>query len=211
MTTTALHWRLAASNVPNAISLARLVAAPVLLAAALRAQQDLFTWLLLACLLSDIADGLIARGFALASELGARLDSAADMAVFYVAVFGVFVFQGDFVFTHWVPILAVIGLYVVEVVAALARYGRISSFHTVLTRLSAYAQGGFVLSLFLWGYSPMLFWAAIGLSVLAYTEELAIVWLLPQWRADVRGLYWLCRSSDATVAASTQPCALDRR
>src|SRR5215510_3304535 len=94
---TTLDWRIAATNVPNAISAARLAAAPVLLGAVLRGQQDLFTWLLLACLLSDIADGLIARGFAITSEIGAGLDSIADMAVFYIAVFGAFVFQADFV------------------------------------------------------------------------------------------------------------------
>jgi phosphatidylglycerophosphate synthase len=191
MTVTTFDWRLAAANVPNAISAARLAAAPVLLAAALRGQQDVFTWLLLACLLSDITDGLIARGFAITSELGARLDSAADMAIFSVAIFGVFVFQADFVARHYPPVAFVIGLYGAEVTAALARYGRISSFHTFLTRLSAYAQGGFVMSLFLWGYSGALFWPAISISVLAYAEELAIVWLLPQWEADVRGLYWV--------------------
>ena len=197
MSTTTLDWRLAAANVPNAISAARLAAAPVLLAAALRGQQDLFTWLLLTCLLSDIADGLIARGFAITSEIGARLDSAADMAIFSIAIFGVFVFQADFVSLHYLPVVFVIGLYVAEVIAALARYGRISSFHTLLTRISAYAQGGFVMSLFLWGYSAALFWPAIAVTVLAYTEELTMVWLLPQWEADVRGLYWVLRRPQA--------------
>lgn len=191
MSTTTFDWRLAGSHVPNGISVARLAAAPVLLGAALCAQQDLFTWLLLGCLVSDIADGLIARGFAITSELGARLDSSADMAVFCIAILGVFVFQADFVSRHYVPILCVIGLYVVEVAAAVWRYGRISSFHTVLTRVSAYAQGAFVMSLFLWGYSASLFWSAIAVTVLAYTEELVIVWQLPEWEADVRGLYWI--------------------
>jgi phosphatidylglycerophosphate synthase len=186
-----LDWRTIGGNVPNAISFLRLAAAPVLLAAVLNSQQELFAWLLLACLVSDIADGLIARGFEMTTPLGARLDSAADMAVFATATFGVFVFQGDFVSRHYAAILCVIGLYVVEVAAAVWRYGRISSFHTVLTRMSAYAQGAFVMSLFLWGYSPTLFRAAIAVSMLAYTEELAIVWILSEWESDVRGLYWI--------------------
>jgi phosphatidylglycerophosphate synthase len=186
-----LDWRAIGGNVPNAISFLRLAAAPVLLAAVLNARQALFAWLLLACLVSDIVDGLIARGFEMTSQLGARLDSAADMAVFAAAMLGIFVFQGDFVSRHYAAVLCVVGLYVVEVAGAMWRYGRISSFHTVLTRMSAYAQGAFVMSLFLWGYSPTLFRAAIAVSLLAYTEELAIVWMLSEWEADVRGLYWI--------------------
>jgi phosphatidylglycerophosphate synthase len=195
MKSATLDWRAVASNVPNAISTMRLAATPFLLYEALAGGRDAFKWILLACLLSDIADGLIARGFDLASDLGARLDSAADLLVFSIGTFGLFVFEGDFLSRHWVPIVCVITLYVFEVIAALVRYGRISSFHTVLTRVSAYALGTFVMSLFCWGYSAPLFWAAIALSVLAYIEELAIVWVLAEWRTDVRGLFWILRGS----------------
>ena len=71
-------WR----QIPNVISSARLAATPVLLYAAIERQAGLFRWLLLACLASDILDGLVARIFHLRSELGARLDSIADMIVF---------------------------------------------------------------------------------------------------------------------------------
>src|SRR5262245_7438095 len=121
------------------------------------------------------------------------------MAIFTVALFGVVVFQADFLAARLLPVLLVLALYVAEVVAALARYGRISSFHTVLTRMSAYAQGAFVVSLFVLGYSPALFWLTVVVSVLAYAEELTIVWLLPQWQADVGGLYWILRRSRAGV------------
>ena len=195
MKSAAFDWGALVSNIPNAISASRLAATPLLLYEALAGGRGAFKWILLACLLSDIADGLIARGFDLTSELGARLDSAADLLVFSIGAVGLFAFEGAFLSRHYAPILCVIALYVVEVIAALVRYGRISSFHTVLTRVSAYTLGIFVMSLFLWGYSASLFWAAIALSVLAYTEELAIVWMLPEWRADVRGLFWIRRGS----------------
>ena len=32
----------------------------------------------------------------------------------------------------------------------------------------------------------------VAVSLAAYFEEIAIIaWVLPQWRADVRGRYWL--------------------
>ena len=51
----------------------------------------------------------------------------------------------------------------------------------------------FVAVLFLHGFVPWLFYAAIGVAVLSNLEEYALLALLPEWRADVRGLWWLRR------------------
>jgi CDP-diacylglycerol--glycerol-3-phosphate 3-phosphatidyltransferase len=167
------------------------LATPVLLYAAIAKEPGLFKWLLLACLLSDIADGLIARAFNLRSQLGARLDSIADMIVFAIGIFGLYAFQAGVLARHWIPLAVVVGLYLVEAAGALWRYGRISSFHTILVRISAYAQGIFVMSLFLFGYMAWVFYSMIVLTVLAYGEELVLLFLLPEWTADVRGIYWV--------------------
>ena len=180
-------WR----NIPNAISLTRLLATPVLLGTVLCRRQEFFKWLLLACLLSDILDGLIARAFNLRSKIGASLDSIADMLVCVIGMAGLFMFQSEFLAAHYAEILIVPSLYAVEVMAAILRYGKISSFHTVLNRIAAYAQGMFVISLFLWGYRGWIFQPTIALTVLAYSEELVLLYLLPKWRSDVPGLYWV--------------------
>jgi CDP-diacylglycerol--glycerol-3-phosphate 3-phosphatidyltransferase len=155
------------------------------------ARRELFQWLLLACLLSDILDGLIARMFHLSSRLGAFLDSIADMLVTVIAVLGLFVFQKKFLAAHVGPLTVVVVLYAIEMLAALVRYGRLSSFHTVLVRVAAYLQGIFIMSLFLWGYGAGLFYAMVAISVVAYAEELVLLYVLPKWTADVRGLYWV--------------------
>lgn len=128
-------------NIPNAISLARLLATPVLLWMVLLHRQELFKWLLLACLLSDILDGWIARAFELRSKRGASLDSLADLLVALNMVLGLFVFQREFLAVHYREVLLVVGLFAIEAIAAILRYGRISSFHTTLNRIAAYAQG----------------------------------------------------------------------
>jgi phosphatidylglycerophosphate synthase len=156
-------------------------------------RRELFQWLLLACLLSDILDGLIARIFHLSSPLGAFLDSLADMLVSIIAVLGLFAFQKEFLAAHFGPLAIVVALYAAEMLAALVRYGRLSSFHTVLVRVAAYLQGIFIMSLFLWGYMAPTFYVMVAISVVAYTEEFALLYLLPKWTADVRGLYWALR------------------
>lgn len=178
-------WR----NVPNAISIARLCATAVLLFAALLRHAELFKWLLLACLLSDILDGLIARAFHVTSKLGASLDSIADVTTMLMAMLGVAVFQRAFLSEHFTAVLVVIAFYVGELIAALIRYGKLSSFHTLLDRVAAYAAGIFIMSLFLWGYQAWLFQIAVTVYIVALTEEMLLIWLLPEWRSDVWSVF----------------------
>jgi phosphatidylglycerophosphate synthase len=186
-------------NTPNAISLARLLATPILLGTVLWRHSEFFKWLLLACLLSDIVDGLIARVFRLRSPLGATLDSTADLLVTIIMIAGVCVFQRQFVIAHFWEISAAVALFVLELIAAFWRYGRISSYHTILNRIAAYAQGIFVVSLFLWGYQAWLFHPMIAMTISAALEELLLLWVLPESRVDVRGLYWVL-SNRVTVS-----------
>jgi len=183
----ALHaiWR----NTPNAISIARLCATAFLLAAVLQHEIDLFKWLLLACLLSDILDGLIARTFHLTSKVGAALDSAADMLTVLIGLFGVYVFQRAFVDEHFTGVLIVAVFYITEIVASVLRYGRLSSFHTLLDRVTAYASGIFVMSLFLWGYHGWLFQLTVLVYVVSLTEEMILICILPTWKTDVGNIF----------------------
>lgn len=83
------------------------------------------------------------------------------------------------------------GLYIAEVVASLWRYGRVSSFHTVLARVAAFIGGVFVMSLFIWGYQDWLYQRTILVYVLALAEEMLLIYLLPEWQSDVGGIYRL--------------------
>ena len=178
-------------NIPNALSAARIGATPVLGYLAAAGAEHYFTWVLVPALLTDIADGLIARRFGLTSRLGALLDSIGDALLFFVALFGVWVFYPELLHTHAVAGLLLLGLWIVEIVAALIRYGRPSSFHTYLSKAAAYLLGISIGVLFLWGLPVALLYLAVAASVAANLEELALICLLPQWRPNVRGLYWV--------------------
>jgi phosphatidylglycerophosphate synthase len=185
-------------NVPNGISLARLLATPILISTVIFRRPDLFKWLLLACLLSDILDGLIARIFKLRSRLGATIDSIADIFVTIIMVAGVWAFHEPFVRAHALAISLAVGLFLLEIIISFWRYGRISSYHTIVNRISVYAQGIFVMSLFLWGYQSWLFYPMIILAIAASLEEFLLLYLLPECRMDVRGLYWVLSNREIT-------------
>jgi CDP-diacylglycerol--glycerol-3-phosphate 3-phosphatidyltransferase len=180
-------------QLPNVLSSARALAVPVLLVLALGEQRVAFTWVLIPALLTDVLDGWIARAFHLESRIGAVLDSVADSLMLFVAVFGVWVFHPDVIRGHaWLCGIAV-GLWLLEDVLALLRYRRLSSFHTYLSKLVANLLGLFIGWLFLFGFEPWLLWLAAGASIVASLEELALLMVLTEWRADVRGLWWVLR------------------
>jgi phosphatidylglycerophosphate synthase len=80
-------------HLPNAITVVRLLAVPVLAWLAWRRAEPAFGALLVAALVSDILYGWIARRFGLGTRLGALLDSIADTALFFVAAYGMLVFH----------------------------------------------------------------------------------------------------------------------
>jgi phosphatidylglycerophosphate synthase len=180
-------------HLPNALSIARILATPVLVALAAHGSGTAFTWVLVPALLSDIADGLIARVFHLQSKLGALLDSIGDTLLLLTSFYGAWVFHPEVVQRHWIAGAVLIGAWLLECVAALARYGRLSSFHTYLSKIAGYLLGIFVGVLFVFGFHPWLLYLAVGASVLGNVEEMVLLALLSEWRSDVRGLAWVLR------------------
>ena len=178
-------------HLPNLLSGARALAVPVLLVLALEEQRTAFTWVLIPALLSDIVDGWIARAFHVESRVGAALDSVADSLMLFVSVYGIWAFHPEVIRENaWLCGIAV-GLWALEDVLALLRYRRLSSFHTYLSKIVANLLGLFIGWLFLFGFEPWLLYLAAGASIVASLEELALLRALPEWRADVRGLWWV--------------------
>jgi CDP-diacylglycerol--glycerol-3-phosphate 3-phosphatidyltransferase len=183
-------------EIPNVLSTLRLLAVPVLFALAIAHSETAFAWLLIAAMLTDIADGWIARRFHLETTRGAFLDSVADAALTLTWIYGVWVFHREVMTQHAILCGTAAGLWVLEDVLALLRYGRLSSFHTYLSKIAANALGIFIGVLFVIGYYPWLFHLAIGLTILSGVEEIVLVGALREWRTDVRGLWWVLNEKE---------------
>jgi len=184
-------WR----HVPNALSLTRIVCAPVLVLMALAGEQSIYTWVLVPALLTDAADGWIARGLGLQSRLGARLDSLGDSLIWCAGLAGLLAFHRDVLAANRWLIGAVVAAWMLENVLAWLRYRRLSSFHTVLSKGAGVLLSVYIGVLFLFGHWGWLLWLAATISLLASAEEIWLLALLPEWRADVKGAWWLRRES----------------
>lgn len=180
-------------HLPNLISATRLACMPVLGYLAYAGFNAWFTGLLIAALISDIVDGAIARHLGFSSDFGALLDSIADVSTLCVALYGIVIFHPEVLHAHWIASLAMVGSWGTECVLAFLRYGRLSSFHTYTSKIAAYLLGIFIGVLFLFGFQPWLFYLAVVVSVVGNIEEMLLLSMLPEWRANVRGLWWVLR------------------
>lgn len=178
----------------NAITVYRLLAAFVLLYFILTHQLQVFKWMLAISFLTDAIDGILARKLKAVSVSGSRLDSIADDLTVLMAVVAIFVFKPEFFRQQWVWVLLMLGLYLVQLVLALLKYGRLTSFHTYLAKSAAILQAVFLVLFFFLPDEPLfVFYAAAAVTSLGLAEEILLVILLPRWHSDVKGLWWLKR------------------
>jgi CDP-diacylglycerol--glycerol-3-phosphate 3-phosphatidyltransferase len=69
-----------------------------------------------------------------------------------------------------------------------------TSFHTYLAKTAALLQGIFLLLVFFTDEPILiLFYAAAIVTMLELTEEIILISLLPQWQANVKGIYWVLK------------------
>lgn len=178
----------------NGITLYRLIAAPVLLFLILTGQLNLFRWLLVFSFFTDAIDGFLARRYKVVSAMGAKLDSWGDDLTVVAGVVGLFAFKSDFIYPQLGWLIFVLVLFLVEVISALNRYGKPTSFHTWLAKIAAVLQGSFlILSFFLPEPIHLLFYLAIAFTALDLLEEIILIYLLPKWKTNVKGIYWLLK------------------
>jgi len=181
--------------VPNMLSIYRMAAAPVIAACILTGHERWFVALFTISLLSDVADGWIARQFNLRTKIGARLDSCADLLTYLLGIWGVVRF-------HWADISAparaaafftFLAAYALLMLTGLVKFKRQPSLHTYVFKISAYLQSACLLTVFLFGFSAPLYFFTLAWGCLACLEEVAILLVLKETQSDVKGLYWVLK------------------
>lgn len=183
----------------NAITLYRLITAPVLVILIFTRNIDLFKWMLAVSFFTDAIDGFLARKFKVSSVFGSKLDSISDDLTIIAAIIGLFVLKMDFIKENSVIVSTVIGLLVIQYLFAFIRYHKISSFHTYLAKIAAVLQGSFLILMFLLPEPvyPLFYLAAI-ITILDLVEEIILVFILREWKTDVKGVYWVMQKKTNT-------------
>jgi CDP-diacylglycerol--glycerol-3-phosphate 3-phosphatidyltransferase len=181
----------------NAITIYRLIAAPLLAFLALDHEPGPFKWLLALSFFTDAIDGYLSRRYKVTSILGSRLDSMADDFTIVAAIIGLLVFKPGFIRCELVLLGVLLGLFILQTGLALIRYGKMTSFHTYMAKTAAIMQGIFLLLMFFLPEPPYLvFYAAALMTILDLTEEIILVLILPRWQTDVKGLCWVIKNKN---------------
>ena len=178
----------------NVITLYRIVTFPLLVFLILNNQINIFKWFLLASFATDAIDGFLARKYRATSVLGAKLDSIGDDLTVLAAVIGLFVTKFDFIEKELTLIVILFCLFLIQLTLALTRYKKMSSFHTYLAKTAAVITAIFLLSVFfLDKIIYPLFYASFIITAIELIEETIIISVLPKWRTNVKGLYWILK------------------
>ena len=180
-------------NVPNFISLYRLLAFPVIFFMALTGREQWFVILLCISLVSDVLDGNIARLFKLQTHFGAALDNLADIFTYAMAILGLFIFKWTDIKPHSWILFLFLGIFILSYIVSFAQKRKIPGLHLYSAVSAGYAQSIFFFVLFVWGFYPWMLYVVATWGIIAYTEKIFILFKLDDIKIGVKGLYWVMK------------------
>ena len=182
------------ATLPNLLSACRIALAPVLLALAWRGLPEAFLAVLALALLTDLLDGWLARRLGQVSDRGAELDSLGDLCVYLAVPVAAWWLWPEALLRDPVSVTVIVASYTFTSALGFLRYGRVKSFSTWSGRVSAFVlSAGAVLLLLDVSVWPLRVAALV--VVLSDLEEIAMMALLPRWRANVPSLWHAARGA----------------
>jgi CDP-diacylglycerol--glycerol-3-phosphate 3-phosphatidyltransferase len=180
-------------NVPNLISLYRLLIFPVILYFALTGREQWYVILLCISLISDVLDGNIARIFKLQTNFGAALDNLADIFTYAMALLGLFLFKWSEIEPHAWILYLFLSVFLLSYLVSFYRFGKIPGLHLYSAVSAGYVQSVFFFVLFVFGFYSWMYYLAVGWGAIAYIEKIFILFKLDDIKIGVKGLYWLMK------------------
>ncbi len=175
-------------NLPNAVSLLRLLLAPVLILLAIEQQPVWFIVIVLFSGFTDVLDGFLARILNQITRLGSHLDSWGDFAIYSSMAIGAWLLWPEVVARERLSIILIIASFTVPVLLGLIKFHALTSYHTWSVKLAVlctfFGYALLFLDIVVWP-----FYIATAICVYAGIEEIAITLLMQHERADIRSVW----------------------
>ena len=175
-------------NIPNMLSIFRIGAAPALLLLAVLGNGKSFIALYAAAMVSDAADGLIARKLHQKSPWGAKLDSAGDMAILIVLPISVWLLWPQIILEETAYIVTGLVAYFIPTALAVLKFGRFPSYHTWGAKTVNVAVSVSLMIMFSGG-PRWPFHVCVPLMLLEAVEEIVMTAVLPVRHTDVPSVW----------------------
>lgn len=179
---------LANKNLPNIISCLRIAGTVCLLL--MKPLSALFLVIYTLTGLSDVLDGAIARHYGTTSELGARLDSIADLLFYTLILIRILpVMWVVLPKVIWVAVGAVLAVRITAYLIAAYRYKRFSSMHTYMNKFTGLMVFGVPYAI----GSPIAVpycWCVVAVAMASSLEELIIHVSSKEYDSGRKMLLW---------------------
>jgi cardiolipin synthase len=180
-------------NIPNILSLYRLFSFPFIMIFIFIGEKNLFVFFICLNLITDLADGWIARWFNQVTEIGAALDSLADTGLYFQALAGIFVFKWIDFQPHMFSFSIFIGLFILGDILPLIKFRKFNSYHTYGAKIGGYIKGAFFFVLFIIGFYDWFYYIMVITGIIGFLESILITIIIKNPQADVKGLYWVVK------------------
>lgn len=161
-------------NIPNTLSIIRLLLVPVLWVMAFMDMPRYVGAGLLLAGLSDALDGFIARRWGTVSAYGSKLDSIADVSVIISAAFWVALLMPEIILEHKLLVTFWVLLEASAIAVGWIKFRRIANLHLYSAKAAGVIAYSFVIVAFIFGYNETLFYAALALLIAASAEALTL-------------------------------------
>lgn len=180
-------------NIADIFALIRIITFPIVLFFILKENRSVSAWLFVIFFSTDALDGFFAMTMNLESSRRALFDTMGDILFLVVGFIGFFVFEEEFFQSHIYWVFAVIMLYVIELTASLVKFHKPSFFHTYSAKAAAFLQVAFLVCMFFFEPLPWLFYLAVAVSLLDALEDLILVFILRNYKTNIKGIYWVLK------------------
>jgi cardiolipin synthase len=175
-------------NLPNLVSLVRILMAPVLIYLALSQQPHWFIAVLLFAEFTDVLDGFLARVLNQITEMGSHLDSWGDFAIYSTMAVCAWILWPDITQREIIYIIMIVLSFTLPVLAGLIKFQKLTSYHTWSVKLAVLITVvGYILL-----FTGLLDWPfrlAALFCLYAGIEQISITLLIKHEHVDVRTVW----------------------
>lgn len=171
--------------IPSFLVWLRFLIAPMLLVDASDHKASKFFLLgFVVASISDLLDGVIARRLKIVTSKLRILDSYADIALYSSLLISIWLTNKTNIQSLLLPFWLVILLQLINWGASLIKFGKLTSYHSYLAKIRAFALFIAVIALFQF-QETRFFWLSIIFATASHIEGIIITFLLPCWHHDV--------------------------
>ncbi len=175
-------------NLPNLVSLIRILMAPVLLYFAFMQQPNWFMGTLLFAVFTDVLDGFLARTLNQITTMGSHLDSWGDFVIYNTMAVCAWILWPDILQREMLYFILIVLSFMLPAIIGFIKFRMFTSYHTWSVKVAVFVTVVSYVLLFT-GLVDWPFRVAAVFCLYAGIEEIAITLLVRREYVDVRS-FW---------------------